>query len=95
MKTLLGIASVIAFSVSPALAGEGRVSDQSLAKMGLSGMKAMSDSQGMHVRGLSVAVAGGGSIAYINGVGGSAGSINYYYASGEHSASGVNAQHRD
>jgi hypothetical protein len=90
MKILLGIASVIAFSVAPALAGEGRVSDQSLAKMGLSGMKAMSDAQGMHVRGLSIAVVGGISTATIHGSGGTATSTNFYFAAGKHSATGNN-----
>jgi hypothetical protein len=89
MKSLLGMAAVVAFSVVPALAGEGRVSDQSLAKMGLSGMKAMSDVQGMQFRGLSVEV-GGFSSATISGVGGSASSVNFYGATGKHSASGEN-----
>ncbi len=89
MKILLGLASVVAFSVVPALAGEGRVLDHSLAKMGLSGMKAMSDAQGMQFRGLSAEV-GGFSSATISGVGGSASSVNYYYASGSKSASGEN-----
>jgi len=89
MKILLSIASLVAFSVVPALAGEGRVSNQSLAKMGLSGMKAMSDVQGMQFRGLSVQV-GGFSSATINGVGGSASSVNFYYASGKKEASGEN-----
>ncbi len=90
MKVLLGLAAVVAFSATSAMAGEGRVSDQSLAKMGLANMKTMSDSQGMHIRGLSVLV-GGGSYATINGVGGSSGSVNFYLADGKHSASGDNA----
>jgi hypothetical protein len=89
MKILLGLASVVAFSVAPALAGEGHVSNQSLAKMGLGSMKAMSDAQGAKLRGLSVTV-GGFSSATINGVGGSASSVNFYYANGKHSASGEN-----
>jgi hypothetical protein len=90
MKVLLGLAAFVAFSATSALAGEGRVSDQSLAKMGLANMKTMSDSQGLRIRGLSVIV-GGGSYATIHGVGGSAGSVNFYLATGKHSAQGNNA----
>lgn len=89
MKILLGVASILAFSVASASAGEGRVSEQSLAKMGLAGMKTMSDAQGTQLRGLSVVV-GGFSSATINGVGGSASSVNFYYASGKKEASGEN-----
>jgi hypothetical protein len=89
MKSLIAFASVLALSV-PALAAEGHVSHQSLAKMGLAGMSAMADAQGMHIRGLSVTV-GGGSIAGIGGVGGGAASVNFYSANGKHSASGDNA----
>jgi len=77
-------------SAAPALAGDGQVSHKSLAKMGLSGMQTMSDSQGQQIRGLSVAVAAGGSIATIHGEGGSATSVNGYFAAGHHSASGNN-----
>jgi hypothetical protein len=89
MKTLLGLATVIAFCAVPVFAGEGRLSDQSLNKMGLAGMKTMSDAQGLQVRGLG-AQAGGFSTATINGVGGTASSTNFYYASGKKSASGEN-----
>ena len=51
MKTLLSIASVLVLSAAPAFAGEGHVSNQSLAKMGLSGMQTMSDAQGSQIRG--------------------------------------------
>jgi len=90
MKSILAFASVVAFSVAPAFAGEGQVSNPSLAKMGLSGMKAMSDAQGMNVRGLSVAVVGGFSQASIHSGGGEASSTNFYFAAGKHSASGAN-----
>ena len=89
MKSLIAFASVLALSV-PAMAAEGHVSHQSLAKMGLAGMTAMADSQGMQIRGLSVLV-GGGSSAKISGVGGTASSTNFYAANGKHSASGENA----
>jgi hypothetical protein len=90
MKSLIALASVAMLAV-PAFAGEGHVSNQSLAKMGLSGMKAMADSQGAQIRGLSVAVAGGGGYSTISGVGGSTGELTFYYASDKHSASGDNA----
>ncbi len=89
MKSLIAFASVLALSV-PAMAAEGHVSHQSLAKMGLAGMSAMADAQGMQIRGLSVLV-GGGSSAKISGVGGTASSTNFYAADGKHTASGDNA----
>ena len=79
MKSLIALASVAMLAV-PAFAGEGHVSNQSLAKMGLSGMKAMADSQGAHIRGLSVAVAGGVGYSTISGVGGSTGELTFYGA---------------
>jgi hypothetical protein len=90
MKTLLSIASVLVLSAAPALAGDGQVSHKSLAKMGLSGMQTMTDSQGMKIRGTSIAVAAGGSIAFIGTKGGGAASVNTYFAAGSHSASGDN-----
>ncbi len=90
MKSLLSLASVLVLSAAPALAGDGQVSSQSLAKMGLSGMHSMTDAQGTQIRGLSVAVASGGSIAFIGGGGGGAASVNTYFAAGHHSASGNN-----
>jgi hypothetical protein len=60
MKSLIAFASVVALSVVPAFAAEGQVSHQSLNKMGLSGMKAMTDAQGTQIRGLSIAVVAGG-----------------------------------
>jgi hypothetical protein len=86
MKIVLCMASLVAFAVTPAFAGEGHVSNRSLSNMGLAGMKTLSDSQGMQVRGLSIAIAGGGSFASINGVGGSAGTINFYLAAGHRSS---------
>jgi hypothetical protein len=90
MKSLIALASVAMLAV-PAFAGEGHVSNQSLAKMGLSGMKAMADSQGTQIRGLSIAVAGGVGYSTINGVGGSTGELTFYGAADKHSASGDNA----
>ena len=95
MKSLIALASVVALSVSPAFAAEGHVSHKALANMGLSGMKAMADSQGSQIRGLAIAVAGGVGYSTINGVGGSTGELTFYGAadSGKKgaSASGDNA----
>ncbi|HEV3301286.1 MAG TPA: hypothetical protein VG055_16665 [Planctomycetaceae bacterium] len=90
MKSLYALAAIVAFSAVPAFAGEGHVSTNSLAKMGLAGMKTMNDAQGMQIRGTSIAVVAGVSFAHISGEGGSAGSINGYFAAGHHSASGAN-----
>src|SRR5580704_7078740 len=65
MKTLLGAVSVIALCLNPVMAGEGNLSDQSLARMGLAGMKNLSDSQGMQVRGLSAQAGGWSSTTLI------------------------------
>jgi hypothetical protein len=95
MKSLIALASVAMLAATPAFAAEGHVSNQSLAKMGLSGMKAMADSQGAHIRGLAIAVAGGVGYSTISGVGGSTGELTFYGAadSGKKgaSASGDNA----
>jgi hypothetical protein len=89
MKTLLSIAAVVVLAASSAMAGDGRVSQQSLAKMGLSSMQQMSDSQGMHVRG-QFAIASGTSFAIQFGGGGAAGSVNTSTGVGNHSASQSN-----
>jgi hypothetical protein len=83
MKSLIALASVVAFCAAPAFAAEGQLSSQALAKMGLPGMKAMSDEEGMGIRGLSAA-AGGFSLAEVQG--GSASS--QYFAGGHSSAKG-------
>ncbi len=91
MKVLLAFASVVLFSAASAFAADGQVSQNSLAKMGLSGMKAMSDVDGMQLRGLSIAVVSGYSSAHVNdGEGNGASSYNSYFAAGHHSASGAN-----
>src|ERR1700732_3374472 len=90
MKILYALAAIVAFSAVPAFAGEGHVSNNSLAKMGLAGMKTMNDAQGMQIRGTSIAVVAGVSYADISGDGGSAGSITGSFAAGHHSASGAN-----
>jgi hypothetical protein len=90
MKALLSVAAVLVLSAAPAVAGQGQVSKNSLAKMGLAGMQVMSDEQGSQIRGTSVAVVFGISHATISGEGGSASSTNGYFAAGHHSASGAN-----
>jgi hypothetical protein len=90
MKSLFALAALVAFSAVPAIAGEGHVSSKSLANMGLAGMKAMDDAQGMQVRGLSIAVVSGKSTATISGEGGHASSTNSYFAAGHKSADGAN-----
>lgn len=54
MKTLIVFAFAVAFSMAPASAADGKVSHPSLAKMGLSGMKHMTDQQGSSIRGRAV-----------------------------------------
>ena len=70
MKSLYALAAIVAFSAAPAFAGEGHVSVNSLAKMGLSSMKSMDDAQGMKIRGTSIAIASGTSFAVQFGGGG-------------------------
>jgi hypothetical protein len=93
MKSLFALAALVAISATPAFAGEGHVSSKSLANMGLAGMKAMDDAQGMTVRGLSIAVVSGSSIAGIAGEGGGAASTNSYFAAGHKSAEGSNVSY--
>jgi hypothetical protein len=89
MKILFGVVSVIALGLSPVVAGEGNLSNQSLARMGLGGMKSLSDAQGMQLRGLS-AQAGGWSSTTLVALNGATSSTNYAYAGDKHSASTAN-----
>jgi hypothetical protein len=50
MKTLVTVALGLLFSAAPAFAVDADLSQESLAKMGLGGMQAMSDVQGTAVR---------------------------------------------
>jgi len=54
MKLLIAFATVLCLSAVSAVAGDGRLSDQSLTKIGLGGMQVMSDTQGLEIRGLGV-----------------------------------------
>ncbi len=90
MKSLYALAAIVALSAAPTFAGEGHVTTNSLAKMGLASMKSMDDAQGMNIRGLSIAVVSGSSVAGIHGEGGAAASTNTYFAAGHKSAQGSN-----
>lgn len=89
MKKFLGAVSAIALCVTPALAGEGTLSNQSLAKMGLAGMKSLSDNDGMQLRGLATQ-AGGWSSTTLIAVGGETSSTNFSYAADKKSATTAN-----
>jgi hypothetical protein len=54
MKTLVVFAFAVAVSIAPASAADGKVSHSALVKMGLSGMKQMTDQQGSSIRGRAV-----------------------------------------
>ena len=69
MKMLFATAALVALSAASAVAADGRVSDHSLARMGLSGMKIMSDVDGNSIRGTSYAEISGGSGAHLLGAG--------------------------
>jgi hypothetical protein len=84
MKSLVALALVCSLSSLSAFAGDGRISGRDLTKMGLQGMKTMTDEDGMKIRGLNVA-AGGFSVASVPGAAGS----SHYYANGADSASGL------
>lgn len=64
MKRMFCIAAAFALFASPALAGDGQISNAALARLGLGGMRPMSDSQGLAVRG-QFAIAG--SFSYVSG----------------------------
>jgi hypothetical protein len=55
MRRFIFAACVLALTAAPAIAGDGQVPQNSLTKMGLSGMKVMPDQEGMRVRGTSIA----------------------------------------
>jgi hypothetical protein len=59
MKTLFATVSLLSLFAAPALAGDGRISDHSLARMGLQGMQPISDAQGMAIRGTAYASVSG------------------------------------
>jgi hypothetical protein len=63
MKYVLLTLAVVALFAGQALATDGNVSQNMLSKMGLSGMKVMSDTQGTAIRGMGfVAVSGSSTV---------------------------------
>ena len=82
MKYLLMTLAVIMMFAGPALAADhGNLSQSQLAKLGLSGMNAMSDSQGNAVRGMGFSLAYGVSYATVSKSDpASAGTLNGYLA---------------
>ena len=51
MKFALGFASILLFTVTAAIAGDGSLPQKSLARMGIGGMKPLSDGDGLAIRG--------------------------------------------
>jgi hypothetical protein len=51
MKTLLAVAVVLLLLAGPARAADARLSQDSLARLGLGGMQPISDAQGAQIRG--------------------------------------------
>ena len=84
MKTVFAFASLVALSAGSAFAADGQVADQTLNKMGLGGMKVMSDEQGMQVRGMALVSVSGYSAAHNH----NAETYNQYSASGFRHADG-------
>jgi hypothetical protein len=70
MKMFFALGALVALSAASAVAADGRISDHSLARMGLSSMKIMSDVDGMKIRGTSYAEISGGTGAHLLGAGG-------------------------
>lgn len=71
MKMFFAFGALVAFATASAAAADGRISDHSLARMGLSSMKIMSDVDGMTIRGEgSFGYISGGSGAHLIGAGG-------------------------
>ena len=84
MKTVFAFATLVALSAGSAFAAEGQIADQTLSKMGLGGMKVMSDEQGMQVRGMAMVSVSGYSTAWNK----NAETFNQYSASGHEKAKG-------
>lgn len=96
-KVLLALAVAMLLVASPsAQAADGAISRATLSAMGLSGATIVSDSEAALVRGHgyvpgnSIAIAAGGSFAFVGGPHAAAGSLNVYFAAGNHFAGGVN-----
>jgi hypothetical protein len=65
VKFLLLFAALFGFSAAPAFAGDGHISKSGLSHMGLAGMKAMTDVDGMSIRGTSFVSVG--SFTFVTG----------------------------
>jgi hypothetical protein len=63
MRHVIAVLALVALFAVPAMAYDGNVSKAALEKMGLSGMKTMSDADGALIRGSGFAVAFGFSYA--------------------------------
>ena len=64
MKLLVGAIAVLGLFTVSARAADGRLPEQSLARLGLGAMQAMTDTQGLDIRGLGVAEFSGYSSNY-------------------------------
>ncbi len=92
--SMFAVALLLAAS-SAAQAADGVMSSATLSALGLSGATLVSDSEASLVRGHgyhpnSIAIAAGGSFAHVGGPGAGAGSVNVYFAAGQHFAGGAN-----
>jgi hypothetical protein len=93
--TVLLAASMLVAFVGIAQAENGMPSQSTLRAMGLSGMQVMSDREAMNVRGMgysshgSTAIAFGISYAHAGGYQASAGSLDGFFAKGNHFAGGA------
>jgi hypothetical protein len=67
MKYVLPILAIVALFAGQAVAADGNVSSDILAKMGLSNMQVMSDAQGTSVRGMGFSAVAGSSTARLFG----------------------------
>ncbi len=91
----LGLLVVALAAASQAVAADGQPSDATLAAMGLSDLRVMTDSEGLAVRGMGFggAWAYGQSFAAVSTKFGSAASKNGYSAEGKYKAGGENSSY--
>jgi hypothetical protein len=98
MKSVLSLIAItmLMVSTSSVQASDGNISRPTLSALGLGGATVVSDSEALAVRGhgyapsKSIAIAAGGSFAYVGAPHAGAGSVNVYFAAGKHFAGGVN-----
>jgi hypothetical protein len=65
VKNFLFFAALFGLSAAPAFAGDGQISKSDLSRMGLAGMNAMTDTEGMSIRGTSFVIVG--SFTFVTG----------------------------